>query len=114
MEEKWRQFLKEHAPELYEDMLKSLDHMIDWRDEEIERLRSKKLATHQISACFYPGKENLVELTWEHIDEGPRVCIETNVDDETGYMLSEIVPACVYHDAVAESIIDQRIAKKCR
>lgn len=39
MEEKWLRYLKENAPELYADAVESINYQIEWRDNEIKRLR---------------------------------------------------------------------------
>lgn len=39
MEEEWRLYLKEHAPELYEKMLGSVSWAAEWRDKKITELK---------------------------------------------------------------------------
>jgi len=38
MEEEWRIYLKEHAPELYQSMLVSISWAAEWRDKRIKKL----------------------------------------------------------------------------
>lgn len=39
MEEKWLAYLKENAPEFYADAVESINYQMEWRDNEIKRLR---------------------------------------------------------------------------
>ena len=57
MEEEWRIYLKEKAPELYQVMLESLEHDLRWRDEEIERLKNwvNDLQAGMYINCVYCG-----------------------------------------------------------
>lgn len=41
MEEEWRVYLKENAPELYKQMLNSIKHQANWRDRQIEQLQAE-------------------------------------------------------------------------
>ena len=36
MEEEWRTYLEEHAPELYKQMVASVKWSAEWRDNKIE------------------------------------------------------------------------------
>lgn len=47
MEEEWRVFLSQNAPELYEEMLSSVKHAAKWRDDEITRLRAELDAANE-------------------------------------------------------------------
>ena len=38
MESEWRLYLKEHAPELYEEMLADVKWAAEWRDKKIDKL----------------------------------------------------------------------------
>ena len=40
MEAEWRAYLREHAPELYQQMLADVTHSAKWRDERIDELES--------------------------------------------------------------------------
>lgn len=63
---------------------------------------------YKISVCYFPGRGE-VEATWED-DEFNMVDVTFPVDEETGYKLAEMVPRCVYHDALAarEEVEDDR------
>jgi len=43
MEEEWRVYLKENAPELYKQMLNSIKHQSNWRDRQIEQLQEENV-----------------------------------------------------------------------
>lgn len=51
MEQEWRLYLKENAPELYDEMRKSLEHDLGWRDKHIMELKKKLNAL--ISAAMW-------------------------------------------------------------
>lgn len=42
MEEEWRLFLKDNAPELYEKMRDSVSWAAEWRDNKIEALTAER------------------------------------------------------------------------
>lgn len=57
MEEEWRVYLKEHRPDLYEQMLKSMQHSVTWQNElllEVARLL-----------------EDASVVVWEHDEDSP-------------------------------------------
>jgi len=58
----------------------------------------KEVATHKISACYYPGNGRL-ELTWEDIETRDTVYFATEVDKKTGEKIAKVVPCYVYHPA---------------
>lgn len=41
MEEQWRIYLKENAPDLYKEMLESVRWAAEWRDNQIKELKQK-------------------------------------------------------------------------
>ena len=41
MEEEWKVYLKENAPQLYKDMKHSISHSARWRDDKIAELKEK-------------------------------------------------------------------------
>lgn len=41
MEPEWRKYLRENAPELYDEMLSELEYSLKWRDDYIRKLEEK-------------------------------------------------------------------------
>ena len=60
-------------------------------------------ATHKISACYFPGLDHTLELTWGDITTGEHAELTiVGVHSEVGIKISEVVMACVYHGAVVQ------------
>ncbi len=53
--------------------------------------------SYKISVCYFP-KKGEIEATWEN-EEGERVDVTFNIDNETGRKLAELVPCGAYHSA---------------
>jgi hypothetical protein len=54
--------------------------------------------THEISACYYPGKGE-AELTFRDIETNEFVAMLVKVPEKIGDQLSKVVPCCVYWNA---------------
>ena len=53
MESEWRLYLKEHAPELYEQMKKEVAWAGKWRDDKIKRYRKERIDLQSIFTTIY-------------------------------------------------------------
>lgn len=49
MEEEWRTYLRDNAPELYQQALDSLNHECEWRDRRIQELEGMQAAREEHS-----------------------------------------------------------------
>lgn len=63
-------------------------------------LNGSRKATHEISACYFPGKGD-VELTWRDLSTGQCADLTTKVTAAEGLAIAEVVMPCVYSPAVA-------------
>jgi len=80
--------------------------------EDVSKSNEKQLkATHRISACYYPQK-NECEFSWENLETGEACFLLVgNVTEEFGDRIAEVVPCCIYHYATFKSLEDNGTCK---
>lgn len=65
----------------------------------VEGHEPKREATHEITACYFPGKGE-VDLTWKDLKTRQIACLTSKVTPAEGNAIADVVWPCVYHDAV--------------
>lgn len=65
----------------------------------VEELEKRKTHTHEISACYYPFR-NEIDLYWIELSTGNRAELTVKVSKKDGKAISDIVMPCVYQGAI--------------